>query len=123
MIRFKVQQGDSATLTPWIEEVVKHGAGPQTAVVEVGKLRQQYPDAAISIERATVIPKPERQMFRYDIFVRDGFIKVIDEDGEHIVHVANTTVQSRPFQEAEREAVITELKEKFPDAQLTEVRL
>lgn len=123
MIRFHVQQGEETVTTEWVEESVKHGNGPKTAVTEVEKLRQLYPDAAISIERATVIPKSSRQMFRYDVFVRDGFQKVIDNDGERMVHIVNTTVHSRPFQEAERESVIAQLREKFPDAKLTEVKL
>lgn len=124
MIRFHVEQsGQESTVTEWCDEPVTHGAGPQTAVVEMTKLRQLYPDAAIRIERATIIPKTSQQMFRYDVFVRDGFQEVIDSDGRRVVHLVNTTIHSRPFQEAERESVVAELREKFPDAKLTEVKL
>lgn len=123
MIRFKIVEGNRETLTDWVEEPVKHGAGPLTAVVAISELRQQYPNAAISIERTTVIPKPSQQMFRYDIFVRSGGLQVIDKDGKHPVTLTNTTVQSRPFQESERESIIAELHKKFPDAKLTEVKL
>ena len=124
MIRFAITQlGAEPFFTDWVEEPVKHGTGPQTAVVAMTELRQRYPDAAIRIERTTVIPKPERQLFRYDVFVRDGYQAVIDKGGERAVHIVNTTVHSRPFQEPERESVVAELREKFPDAKLTEVRL
>lgn len=125
MIRFKIVQPDQEPIfSEWKDEPFKHG--PQnvpTATALIGELRQQYPDAAISIERTTVIPIPPWQMFRYDIFVRDGQQTVIDRDGERSVHLINATIQSRPFQEAEREAVIAEIRKKFPDAKLTEVKL
>jgi hypothetical protein len=67
MIRFKIVNGDDILLTGWQDEPVRHGAGPQTAVIAMTELRQQYPDAAISIERTTVIPKSDDGKVRFKI--------------------------------------------------------
>jgi hypothetical protein len=119
MIRFKITQDDHTTFTDWMEEPVTHGAGPQTAVVEMTKLRQTYPQAKISIERATAIPRPERKLFRYEIHVKQGAIKVTDDDGEQQRDVSGMVLQSRPFQEIETEQLLAQLKEQFPDAIFT----
>ena len=83
MIRFHVKQLDQEPITTeWQEEPVTHGSGPQTAVVEMTKLRQQYPDAAIRIERTTVIPKPEHNQVRFKIVLPNSetrYSKVVDE--------------------------------------------
>ena len=98
MIRFKILDGKSTYLTSWQEEAVTHGAGPQTAVVEMTRLRQQYPAAKISIERNTVIPKPETPaQVRFKI------------------QVGQSTYYSRVADESESEALLTELREKFGD--------
>jgi len=124
MIRFHIEKGSESITTPWIEEPVKAGTAGHTAVAEMIKLREQHgPEAKIRIERTTPLKDPHRQRFRYNIFVPEAWMKVIDAKGEHSVHIVNTTLQSRPFQEAEREKILTELNEKFPQGKLTEVRL
>lgn len=120
MIRFHVSQlGQEPISTDWQDEPVTHGPGViPTAVVEMTKLRQQYPDAAIRIERKTVIPQPERKLFRFDIEVRDGRMLVMDKDGTRGVEVGGLTLQSRSFQEAEEEKVRAEIMESLPESRL-----
>lgn len=97
MIRFKIVNGDDVLLTPWQDEPVRHGTGPQTAVVAMTELRQQYPDAAISIERTTVIPKPDTNQVRFK------------------VQVGKVAYYSRVVNEgSEAEALMTELQQRYP---------
>lgn len=99
MIRFKIKQGDEITLTEWQDEPLKHGGGSQTAVVAVSELRQQYPDAAISIERTTIIPKPEHNQVRFKIVLAN-----------------NETRYSKVVNESEADTLLAELNKKFPNA-------
>lgn len=58
--RFSITEGDDdPAFTEWVEEVVTNGGPSNTAVVEVAKVRQAHPDAAISIERRAVKPASE----------------------------------------------------------------
>lgn len=102
MIRFKIVNGDDILLTPWAEEPVRHGAGPQTAVVAMTELRQQHPDAAISIERTTVIPKPDANQVRFKIQVGQAtyYSRVVSEGGE-------------------AEALLSELQKNYPRGVIT----
>jgi hypothetical protein len=97
MIRFKIVNGDDVLLSPWQHEPVNHGTNPQTAVVEMTKLRQQHPDAAISVERTTVIPKPEFNQVRFKIALPN-----------------NETRYSKVVSEDNAEALQTELQQQFP---------
>jgi hypothetical protein len=98
MIRFHIKLGDDTLTTNWQEEPVTHGTGPQTAVVKMTRLRQQYSDAKISIERNTVIPKPETAgQVRYKI------------------QLGQATYYSKVVDESEADALLAELKEKFSD--------
>lgn len=92
MIRFKIVQGDDILLSSWQDEPVRHGAGPQTAVVAMTELRQQYPDAAISIERTTVIPKPDADKVRFKI------------------QAGQATMYSKTVSESEADALEAELR-------------
>lgn len=123
-IRFHVQDGDSLISTDWVEELVRHGPGEHTAVAHIGKLRPQYPNAAIRIERRgdVKIPSPAR-LFRYKIFVPSGTMEVVDDDGRQPRRLKNATLQSRAFQDSERETVRADIQTRFPDAQLTEEAL
>lgn len=102
MIRFHIQEGDQVTETPWQEEPVTHGSGPQTAVMEMTKLRQQYPDAAIRIERNTVIPKPEHNQVRFKIVLPN-----------------NETRYSKVVDESKADALRIELLARFPKGEVT----
>lgn len=84
MIRFHVEHSGQVIVTEWVEESITHGSGPQTAVEAVKQLRQQYPDAAIRIERTTVIPKPAHNQVRFKIVLPNNetrYSKVVDEGG------------------------------------------
>lgn len=96
MIRFYIKDSDTTITTDWQEEPVTHGVGPQTAVVEITRLRQQYPNARISIERNTVIPTPDRTQVRFRI------------------QVGQATYYSRVVSESESEALEAELRARFP---------
>ncbi len=125
-IRFHITQGDGdITTTDWEEELIRVGID-QTAVMLVSRLRTQYPEAAIAIERRgdVRIPRQEK-MFRYKIFVKKGVAQVTPnpENPMGIIELKNTTLQSRSFQESEREKVLADIKERFPKAVLTEESL
>lgn len=108
--------------TPWEIEHVRSGAGVHTAVQKITELRRLYPDAAITIEREGEEKTQKSPMFRYDIYVKDGLMPVQDDDGIHLRQVKGR-IQTRPFYEREREMVLTEIRERFPDAQLQEVKV
>lgn len=119
-LRFKVQDTDSVQFTDWIEESIRHRqAGIPTATSEMERLREQYPRAVISIERDYVVVPPKPKLFRYEIFVPEGLIQIIDKDGSRSVKLTNHTLQSRPFQESEQESVQAEVIGVWPNAQLT----
>lgn len=118
MIRFHITSDEGAMVTDWMEETDR-----TVPTEKVAALRKEHgPEAAIRIERDhTVSPKPE--LFRFDIFVREGTILVSDADGIHPRSVDGLKLQSRAFQANERETVRAELTEKFPKAVLTEVKV
>lgn len=103
MIRFHVSQlGQEPIATEWQDEPIIHGAGPQTAVVEMSRLRQLYPDAAIRIERTTVIPKPEHNQVRFKIVLPN-----------------NETRYSKVVGESEADKLRLEILTRFPKAEVT----
>src|SRR5258705_1789272 len=123
-IRFTIRKGSDVQITSWQDEVVRSGT-VHTAVAAITKLREEHgPDAAIGIEREgdSRIPTP-MPLFRYQVFVKDGMMPVTDEDGTAARKLTNATVTSRPFYEHEREKVLSEIRERFPDAQITEVKV
>ena len=99
MIRFKITEGENVTLSPWADEPIKHGANPPSAVTMMAELRQQHPNAAISIERTTVIPKPENNQVRFKIVLPN-----------------NETRWSRVVNEDEAEKLEAELRESYSKA-------
>lgn len=101
MIRFHVKTKDATITTEWQDEPITHGAGPQTAVVAMTELRREHPDAAISIERTTVIPKPEQNQARFKIRLPN-----------------NETRYSKVVNESEADKLLAELREKFPKAEV-----
>src|SRR6185436_14508157 len=109
-VRFKIEEGESIQYSDWVDESIRHReAGMLTAAVEIEKLRVLYPNARISVERDRLTPLPQPKLFRYDIFVRDGSILVVDEEGTHQRKLTNATLQSRPFQESEEPAVLLQI--------------
>jgi hypothetical protein len=119
-LRFKIEDAGATQFSDWIEESVRHRqAGIPTATSEMERLRTQYPHAAISIERDYIIVPPKPKTFRYEVFVPEGRVTVADENGQYGVPLINATLQSRPFQEAEQAAVLAEVMNAFPNAQLT----
>jgi len=120
-MRFHVNNADGGLLetTSWQDEPSR-----EVAPLTVEKLRQLYGnDARISIERQGV-PEPEPlSLFRYDIFVESGRVAVVDEEGTKLRSIKNHTLQSRPFQEVEREKVLSAIRGQFPDAVVTSVRV
>lgn len=102
MIRFHIDESGDTTSTEWIEEPVTHGSGPQTAVVEMTRLRKLHPDAAISIERTTVIPQQEHNQVRFKILLPN-----------------NETRYSKIVSESEADQLRLELLAKFPKAEVT----
>ena len=121
MVRFAVTnaQGQQLELTDWLDEI-----SPAVATSAVMSLRRHHGnDARIAVERQGIPEFGTPPTFRYDIFVKEGKMPVIDEDGTAIRTVLNTTLQSRPFQAAEREKVLAAIREQFPDAVLTEVKV
>lgn len=67
MIRFQIKNPDRKPfVTEWHEEVLGDLIR-QTAAQQVARLREEYPDAEISVERSTVIPRKKQQMVRFKI--------------------------------------------------------
>lgn len=104
MIRFKIINGDNdPVFTEWAEELLRSGVA-HTAVEQMTELRKIHGrTAAISIERTTIIPEPDRTQVRFKI-----------DEGEDKVRY------SIPFPMAEKEQRLVEMKEKYPDATITE---
>lgn len=121
MIRFHVKNAEGGLLesTDWEDD-----RGHQMAVERVEALRKVYgPDALISVERQGAPEIKEPSLFRYDIFIDNGAVVVIDEEGTHSRKVKNFAFHSRPYQAAEREQVLAMIRAQYPDARLTEVKL
>lgn len=115
MIRFYV---NDEPVTDWLEE-----GDRLVAVDQVTRLRREHgPEARIRVERDNTI-QPRPSLFRYDIFVPEGVMMVVDDDGTRTHTLNNVTLQSRTFQATERDAVLADLQAKFPKATLTEVKL
>lgn len=111
------------TATSWESETTQHGHSA-IAAIRANQLRTRYPDAALIIERKNNDRTPNpMELYRYQIFVRQGSIQVKDDFGEHTRVVKDSTLLSRPFYEYQRETVLAEIKERFPDAILTEVKI
>jgi hypothetical protein len=123
MIRFHIAGMEQPT--EWAEEVIRHGVGELTAVKIMSQLRADHPNAAIRIERRGDVKIQKPKLFRYKIFVKSGTAQVTpnSENPSGVIELKNAMLQSRSFQEFEREQVLAELKEKFPDATLTEETL
>lgn len=104
MIRFKIsQEGKDDVFSAWEDELVRAGMGPHTAVQRMSELRATYgKDAAISIERTTVLPDVDHRQVRF---------KIVE---------GKKTKYSKTFPIAEREERLTEMQEKFPKADVTE---
>lgn len=119
-LRFRIEQGGTATHTDWTDETVRHRqAGTPTAVSEVERLRTLHSDAAISVERDHVVTPSTPRLYRYEIFVPNGTIEVVDKDGKRHVNLTNATLQSRPFQQTEQETVLAEVLITWPNARVT----
>jgi len=102
MIRFHITNGDQITTTEWQEEPVLRGPdGIPTATVAMEALRRQYPNAAIRIERTTVLDPPKRNQVRFRI-----------QDGSAVRY-------SEVVDESERESLLTEIRERFPKGVVT----
>lgn len=103
-VRFHIAGAPS---TEWEEEQIMSGLkGVPTAVARVTELRRLYPDAAISVEREGDSRKPNRiPMWRYKIKVKDD------------VHY------SRPLVESEKDKALTEIREMFPKAEISEEQI
>ena len=116
-IRFNVD----GSPTPWEVEAVRYPMQGQTptAVRRVTELRRQFPSAAISTERRGVeVRPPMPQQFRFRIFVKDGAMRVNDNQIWATLH--NDTLFSRPFTESGRDSIRAQEMEMFPKAELTE---
>lgn len=100
MIRFRVKNPDSEFNTEWQDEVLGD-VKTQTAARQVSKLRQEYPDAEISVERLGVIPRKKRKMVRFKIKDRD------------------TLFYSIIFPIEQKDEQMGKLHEKFPKAEIT----
>lgn len=102
MIRFKITEKDKYDVfTSWEDELVRAGMGPHTAVQRMSELRAVYgKDAAISIERTTVIPDADHRQVRF---------KIVE---------GRKTRYSKTFPIAEKEQRLAEIKEKFPEAEV-----
>jgi len=111
--------------TEWVGESIRHGVGELTAVKIMNQLRADHPDGAIRIERRGDVKIQKPKLFRYKIFVKSGTAQVTPnpENPSGVIELKNAMLQSRSFQESERDQVLAELKEKFPDAVLTEESL
>ncbi len=99
MIRFRIDDGEQSTLTEWVDEVLGDPA-VQTAAMRVAELRRDYPTAAISLERSSIIPRKKVAVVRFKIV-----------DGE-------ATLYTIPFPIAERDEQLARLVEKYPDAEI-----
>lgn len=102
MIRFQIKRpnGD-IILTEWHEETLGD-LSRQTAAQQVAKLRQEYPDGEISVERTSVIPRKKQQMVRFKISQKN-----------------DVTMHSIGIPLQHKDAELARLKEKFPDAKIT----
>lgn len=70
-LRFKIVEGDTITLSPWLDEQVTNGGPHSTAAQTMAQLRKEHPHAAISIERDTVIRPARQATVRFKIDVSD----------------------------------------------------
>ena len=109
-LRFRIAEGDTITLSPWVAEQVGHGAAA-TATTELAKLRQQHPHAAISIERDRVIPITKPVMVRFKIDV-----------GEDIFYYSKSVPESEEAslrEQIENDEVLKEFKKKTLTKEVT----
>ena len=71
-LRFKVVEGDTITLSKWLDEQVTNGGPQSTAAQAMAQLRKEHPHATISIERDTVIRPTKPTMIRFKIDVGES---------------------------------------------------
>lgn len=92
--------------TEWEDELVRHGVGvPHTAPERMTQLRRKYPRSAIRIEREGEDRAPNvLSQFRFRI-----------KDGEDLRY-------SRAIQENEKSERLKEIREMYPQAEITEVK-
>jgi hypothetical protein len=118
-IRFHIRDENNELLetTEWAEELHR-----EIAPTIVKGLRDRYgPQVFISTERDRTYVAPKPKKFRLNIVVKTGKMLVSDEEGVHTRDVSGMVLQTIPFPESERERMIAEAKEKFPDAVIQEV--
>lgn len=103
MIRFHITNpnAEPSVVTEWHEEVLGD-LGRQTAAQQVARLREEYPDAEISVERSTVIPRKKQQMVRFRIA----------QKGDRTMYSIGIPVEHK-------EPELARLKAKFSDAEIT----
>jgi hypothetical protein len=68
-LRFKIVEDGNLSFTEWVDESIQH-AGPQsTAAQAIARLREEHPNAAISIERDVkpTVERPALIRFRIDV--------------------------------------------------------
>lgn len=120
-VRFHVHDSNGQLIetTEWAEEHTR-----DVAVSMVSDLRKAHgPEVLISPERDRIILNPKPKMFRFDITVKSGTLMVVDGGGQHARDVSGLTLQSRAFQEVEREKVLAEVRRQFPKAIIIEREL
>lgn len=119
-VRFHVHKdGQLVETTDWAEEHTR-----DVAVSMVKDLRAAHgPEAAISVERDQAVVNPKPKTYRFEVKARTGSMLVVDEEGKHARSIGGLTLQSRPLQAGEKEQVLAELKEKFPEAVIVEHEL
>lgn len=92
--------GELLTTTEWQEEIT-----PMIATAVVEKLRTQYPQAELRIEREHYLPPQKQQFVR---FVLTG------KSPAGAVEIR----YSRPFRESEADAAFSRLQQEYPQAEI-----
>lgn len=102
MIRFQIKNPDAEPFfTEWADEVLGD-LSKQTAALQVADLRREHPNAEISIERSSVIPRKKQKVVRFKIQAKDDF-----------------TYYSVVFPIEQKDEQLAKIREKHPNAKVT----
>jgi|ERR1041384_3172683 hypothetical protein len=101
MIRFQITNPESEPFqTEWADEVLGD-LSKQTAAQKVAELRRDYPKAAISVERSSIIPRKKQQVVRFKIKEKEDY-----------------TYYSAVFPIEQKDIKLAEIQERHPKAEI-----
>lgn len=96
MIRFRA----GLFVTDWEEETLGD-LSTQTAAKRVAELRREHPDAVITLERSSVIPRKKQRVVRFKIKQKDDLY------------------YSAVFPVEQKDIKLAQIREKHPKAEIT----